>query len=118
MSINWNWKDKIGELKVRRVFSGEIEEFSISIYEGNADLIFIYEFEENGVKKYTLFNFFCDLQHLKRCVVDETCFNEWQEIIFFKCDVKRCSFAREFFKVGITVSFNPNYKMIERKCEE
>lgn len=112
MSINWNWKDKIGVLRVRREFDDEVQRFDVAIYEGNADLIFIYEFNDGGVDKYSLYNFYCDLDHFKRCMTDTSSFDEWQEITFYKYNTKIQNFIKQFYKLGIRV-------VIDRAgCEE
>lgn len=57
MSLNWQWKNVIGEIEKNgneRIF----------IYEGNAFLIFIWENE----KEYSLANFASDKRHCENCL--------------------------------------------------
>ena len=117
MSINWNWKDNIGVLKVKKIFytndKEEFKEFYIQIYEGNADLIFIYEYEENGQNFYSLNTFFCDLPHLKRCIEEGMTFDGWQHITFFKWTRQIEQFAKVFYKLDIGISFVHTEKSID-----
>ena len=60
MALNWLWKDKCGEATIR-FWDGE--ERTVNLYEGNAFLIFVNEFEENGRNMYTVWSFFVDEAH-------------------------------------------------------
>lgn len=65
MSLQWEWKEKIGDLTVAGV---DGEDVTISVYEGNALAIFIHEFTTDaGEERYSLFSYFCDFEHYKRC---------------------------------------------------
>ena len=64
MSLNWNWSEKCGEA----VFEQRDKEFTVNLYQGNAYLIFIYEYEEDGNNMYNLFTFWADKGHAKRCL--------------------------------------------------
>lgn len=68
MSLNWNWDEKCGEAIIRQNIGDEKREFTKSLYEGNAFLIFINEWEENGNNMYSLYTFFVDESHAKRCL--------------------------------------------------
>lgn len=69
MSLNWNWKDKCGELTVVQERNGEAHEFTLSLYEGNALLIMLYEYkDEEGADMYDMFSFFVDKTHAKKCL--------------------------------------------------
>lgn len=72
MSLNWNWSDKVGTLEaMTRVYDGEklVEKpHTFNVYQGNAMLIFIDEYEQDGRKMYSLYNFFADEQHFKNCL--------------------------------------------------
>ena len=101
MAIRWDWEDKIGELIVKE----EENEFNISIYEGNALAIFIYHYEENGEKYYTLFNFFGDKVHLKNCVNDKSynVFRGWQKVTFTKVNTDIWHLIKALVKANVTV---------------
>ena len=64
MSLNWRWNEKCGEAVIQQ---GE-KEFSVNLYKGNAFLIFLYEYEENGQNMYQLYSFWADKQHMKNCL--------------------------------------------------
>lgn len=64
MALNWSWSEKCGEA----VFEQRGKEFTVNLYQGNAYLIFIYEYEEDGNNMYNLFTFWADKVHAKRCL--------------------------------------------------
>ena len=68
MAIRWEWKDKIGEAIIERTFDGESKEHTVSLYQGNCYLIFINEWTEDGVDKYSLYTFFADKKHMEVCL--------------------------------------------------
>ena len=69
MALYWDWDDKCGEATmVRKIGNREPKEFTISLYEGNAFLIFIYEYTEDGKEMYNMQGFFVDKPHMKRCL--------------------------------------------------
>ena len=68
MALNWLWSDKFGELEIEQKFDDKTEEWKLCLYEGNALLIMLYEYEENGHGMYTMWNFFDDKTHMKRCL--------------------------------------------------
>lgn len=64
MALNWRWEEKCGEAVIQQ---GE-KEFTVDLYQGNAFLIFIYEYQEDGQNMYQLYNFWADKQHMKNCL--------------------------------------------------
>ena len=64
MALNWNWNEKCGEA----VFEQRNGEFTVSLYQGNAYLIFLYEYKEDDADMYNLFTFWADKSHAKRCL--------------------------------------------------
>jgi hypothetical protein len=69
MSLNWEWSGKVGEMTVVEMHPDEPErEFKFDLYNGNACLIMIYEFEENGQEMYNVSGFFVDKAHMKNCL--------------------------------------------------
>lgn len=63
MSLNWNWSDKVGTATLEN----RGKEYEISLYDGNAFLIELYEYNEDGTDMYQLQGFFADKCHAKRC---------------------------------------------------
>lgn len=74
MALQWLWKNKCGEATFRRrTIDTDTEnitykDVTVNLYEGNAYLIFINEWEEDGAGKYALWGFFGDKVHMKRCL--------------------------------------------------
>ena len=69
MALNWYWKDKCGEATLVQTLKGrEDKEFTLNLYEGNAFLIFIDEYEQDGRNMYSLWTFWSDKTHMKRCL--------------------------------------------------
>lgn len=65
MSLNWNWKeDKVGTWTEKH---GDMEN-TYNLYSGNALLIMIAEWNEDGIDKYQVASFFCDKDHMKNCL--------------------------------------------------
>ena len=62
MSLNWSFKEKCGEATLRQ---GD-REFTLHLYQGNAYLIFLNEWEEDGEGRYSLYSFFADKTHAKK----------------------------------------------------
>lgn len=67
--LNWNWNEKVGEatfcFKDR---DGNVKDYSVNLYQGNAFLIMINEYEEDGNEKYEMVGFFLDKFHMKNCL--------------------------------------------------
>lgn len=61
MALNWQWSDKMGEVTDERGLTA-------NLYRGNAFMIAIHEWEEDGQEKYCLAWFFADKTHMKRCL--------------------------------------------------
>lgn len=103
--LTWDWKDKIGELKLVWSRNDDVIESNISIYKGNALMIFIHEREDDT---YSLFNFFVDMPHLNNCLKKKSIFEGWQEIKLFEYDKDVAKAALKIFeKHGVDVRFTP-----------
>jgi hypothetical protein len=79
MALRWNWNEKIGELDIEQ---GE-NKFTLSIYQGNALMIILQEWEDD---QYSMYQFFADKAHFKNCQKD-TEWNyceEWRELRLWK----------------------------------
>lgn len=68
MALTWQWKDKCGEAIVQQTWNNETKDFTVNLYEGNAYLIFINEWEEKGENLYSLYTFFADKEHMRNCL--------------------------------------------------
>lgn len=101
MSLNWSFKEKVGEAVIRQ---GE-KKYRLNLYQGNAFLIFLSEWEEDGVGKYQLWSFFADKEHAKNCLGlkkgHDSIFDEGNELIKVRLNKKKYSYVNEF--VGMLV---------------
>ena len=68
MALHWQWNEKCGEAVIGREPGGQYEEFTVSLYQGNAFLIMLCEWEDHGEKLWSMWNFFADRQHMKNCL--------------------------------------------------
>lgn len=71
MALHWDWDDKCGELFChQKRMDGVENDFTVSLYQGNACLIMLYEYKDpdTGENMYNLWNFFADKDHMKRCL--------------------------------------------------
>lgn len=69
MALNWLWSEKCGELTFSQNYKGEeYKEFTVDLYQGNALLIMIYPYKENGEDWYSMWGWFLDKGHMKRCL--------------------------------------------------
>lgn len=72
MALNWLWKNVMGEATISYNDydkDGNItgkKSYKVKIYAGNCLAIFIYHYVDNGVKYYSLSQFFHDADHLRR----------------------------------------------------
>lgn len=65
MSVNWLWKNKMGEITCNRKGVGN---YKLSVYSGNCMCVMVYHYKENGEPYYTPHGFFNDAEHLKKCL--------------------------------------------------
>ena len=68
MSLQWRWDDTCGEATFLQEFDGGHREFTTNLYNGNALLIFVNEWEEEGRNMYSLYAFFANKEHAKICL--------------------------------------------------
>lgn len=67
--LRWDWNEKVGEATFVRTFKDEDPKvYTTGLYVGNAYLIFIYEYKEDGKDKYSLSGLFVDKTHMNRCL--------------------------------------------------
>lgn len=60
MALHWDFKKKIGMITIKG------KEFNL--YEGNAFLIMLHEYEENGEQWWQMYSFWVDKEHARRCL--------------------------------------------------
>ena len=66
MALTWKWDEKCGEMVVTDPLSNK--EFTKNLYVGNAYLIMMSEWNEDGTDKYALWSFWADKEHMKNCL--------------------------------------------------
>lgn len=64
MALTWDWNKKVGEA----VVSQNGKEYTLNLYQGNALLIFLSEYEEDGKDMYSLWSFWADKEHARSCL--------------------------------------------------
>ena len=71
MSVNWSWKDKMGEIDLvqKSHEDGTERHFTLNLYKANCICAILYEYKnEKGKDMYQFEGFFNDIHHLKRCI--------------------------------------------------
>ena len=97
MALNWNWDNKIGELEYLN-YNGKLSK--ISIYQGNALMIFIWETEET----YQMYNFFCDKAHLRNVIKEcPELFDEWKSITLWELNNDLRWACEQLYKCGVDI---------------
>lgn len=76
MALNWLWSERCGEATIKRTVGEETREYTLGLYQGNAFLIFLNEYEENGEKMWNMYSFFLDETHAKRMLGLEKGYSE------------------------------------------
>lgn len=106
MAIQWNWNEKIGELLIRQ----KDQEFTLSIYQGNALAIFLYEFtdEKDGTGRYNMYQFFGDKEHFKNCTKNKewNYAEEWVRITMNKVPTDFWIILKDLAKRGVEIIIN------------
>ena len=100
MDITWDWNNKIGELQIKQ----EENEFTINVYQGNALAIFIHEFTNNeGVEQYSIYNFFCDKEHFRRCAKEFNYAEEWVKLTLWEVPNDFWIILKDLSKRGVEI---------------
>ena len=63
MSLNWLWSEKCGEATMHDL--RDDKDFTVVLYKGNAYLIMLNEWVEDGQEKYSMYSFWADKDHMK-----------------------------------------------------
>lgn len=103
MSLNWRWDEKCGEATFEDTYFGDNRVYTVNLYEGNAYLIFINEYTEDGVDKYSLSTFWADKEHMKNCLglnkkggYTENIHNKpYCKLVKLKLNKKKCHHVKE-----------------------
>lgn len=85
MALRWQWNEKVGTAEI---FNRD-KLVTYQLYQGNAFLIFLYEWEEDGKEMWSMHNFFADETHAKRMLgIDRNYKETYGDNIFNKKDYK------------------------------
>ena len=104
MALTWDFKQKVGEITFRQTIDGKTTDFVSNLYVGNAYLIMVYEYEENGNDMYSCSGFFCDKQHMNRCLgldkkystYGKNLYNsEYEKVVKIRLNKAKCKHAKE-----------------------
>lgn len=110
MALTWKWDEKVGEAVVRQSVNGEDREFTLNLYNGNALLIFMYEYKENGTDKYNLWSFWCDAQHMKNCLGlkkgTTNIYNSYDRLVKIRLNKKKCRGYKEIVAALASADFD------------
>ena len=76
MSLNWLWENKCGTLTARN--DEGTREWECVLYDGNALMIALAEWEEDGKEYWQMCDFWSDEDHMERILKDRA--NEYKAI--------------------------------------
>lgn len=62
MSVNWLWSEKCGEATMHDI--RDDKDFVVTLYKGNAYLIMLNEWTEDGQEMYSMYSFWADKDHM------------------------------------------------------
>ena len=65
MALYWDWKESVGDATFE---VNNEKEVRITLYEGNALLIMLQEYQDDGEDMYNMFHFWLDKNHMKNCL--------------------------------------------------
>ena len=107
MAVQWRWNEKCGEAVFLQRFDGRKDvQYTTNLYVGNAYLIFIREWEEDGSEKYALKSFWADKEHMLNClglkkksgcgcnIYD----SEYNKLIKIRIDKKKCRYYKQIIQ--------------------
>ena len=107
MALRWDWKNKIGEVVINCVWCEDgkhkRKDVTYSLYQGNAYMICIYEYKEDGEDMYNLRWFWADKEHMKNMLglnpkkgYSENChedeYHKWKKI---RINKKKCNYFKD-----------------------
>ena len=111
MSVNWQWKNKMGNVQWKTTDGKKI---NVNVYQGNCLCVLIYEYKKDNEEFYDFFGFFNDEKHLKRCIglakdndgklnnIYKGEWLKWRLNVFFKDSLKIAELlAKAGFKVEL-----------------
>lgn len=101
MALRWEWNECIGELEIENQNKARIK-----VYQGNALLIFLNEWEnEKGETRWSMYNFFADKGHFDNCKKDkEWNYAEgWKKLTLWKLPRDIWNVIKDLHKRGVMI---------------
>lgn len=99
MALQWKWNEKCGEAVLRQTIDGETMDFTLNLYTGNAFLIMIREFKENGENMYSLHSFWVDKKHMENCLGitkgHHNIYSGYETFTKFCLNMEKCRYWKE-----------------------
>ena len=99
MALQWKWNEKCGEAVLQQTIDGETRDFTLNLYTGNAFLIMIHEYEEDGENMYNLHSFWFDKKHMENCLGitegHDNMYSGYQTLTKFRMDMVKCRYWKE-----------------------
>jgi hypothetical protein len=103
MALQWNWDKKCGEAVISCTRNDVTKIFNLNLYQGNALLIFLYEFEENGKQYWDMSQFWADKTHMKNCLglnkkmhyKENLCDSPEWKLVKISLNKSRCVYVKE-----------------------
>lgn len=101
MALVWNWGEKCGEATFKQELKDEeSKEYTVNLYTGNAYLIFMYEWEDDGVEKYNVHSFWADKEHMKRCLgLTKNSYNmfdvAYSKLVKIRLEKNKCRYIKD-----------------------
>lgn len=98
MAVNWNWKDKRGEVIIKNELDDK--KYKINIYIGNCLMVWIYDYKDEETKKnmYQFYSYFLDYNHLKNCLGMSK--NYKDNILKNVCKIKLNTYYKDSLKIA------------------
>lgn len=100
MGFRWQWNECIGQLEI------ENQSCPIKVYQGNALLIFLNEWEnKEGEHLWSMYNFFADKQHFKNCKDDKerNYAKGWLKLTLWKVPSDVWQVLKDLAKRGVNI---------------
>lgn len=114
MALCWSWDEKCGEATlVMTQEDGTEVEYKLGLYTGNACLIMLSEWQEDGKDMYNMFSFWADKYHMKNCLglnkkegyTDNMYVTPYQRITKMKLNKKKCRYFKDIV-AALTQAFD------------
>jgi len=103
MALHWDWNKKVGEATFVDTYNGDNREYTVSLYNGNACLIFLYEYKENDTDMWQMSDFWIDKNHMKNCLglnkkggyTENLLDKEYRRLSKIRLDKKNCKYLKD-----------------------